>query len=595
MKILVYGCGVIGSFLVHTLCEAGNHVTVAARGKWKETLETKGLLIHHKLSGKDTADHPRVIAAAGDESYDLVFSVMQGPQQRTLLPTLARVNAPVVVLVGNNPDAAAMEAELLSLSAGKKTVLFGFQGTAGLREADRVTCVSFGSGSMTVGGVHRDANVSEKMLLEGAFANSDYELEWTDDMEGWLWAHAAFILPVVYVSYYLECDLTKADRETVNEMLAAVKEGYGLLQKAEIRIRPKGDEMYFNSSVKMAGLKALLYVIAKTSLGKLCATDHCRNAVTEMEWLDSRFEKLRTEHPDHPMPVWNSLRGRISDWASLHAAYDREAGKPLPMKPDYANWMPREMVAGSFLGTGALAAAGLAVTKKAAKKQSSAGKLLGGVLAAGAVGCGAFAVYSAIARKAFSYDGSRKLSKQIIDGIAEYVTLPEGGTGLDVGCGSGALAIACAKRNPGASMVGIDHWGPEYKDFSKALCERNAEAEGVNNVRFEQGNAVKLAFEDETFDAVTSNYVYHNIVGLDKQALLLESLRVLKKGGTFAIHDLMSKARYGDMQAFVRKLKAMGYEEVYLIDTTADEKFFRSPAEAKSLMLGGSTLLVGRK
>ena len=30
-------------------------------------------------------------------------------------------------------------------------------------------------------------------------------------------------------------------------------------------------------------------------------------------------------------------------------------------------------------------------------------------------------------------------------------------------------------------------------------------------------------------------------------------------GGTFAIHDLMSPARYGDMNAFVRKLKAEGY------------------------------------
>ena len=30
----------------------------------------------------------------------------------------------------------------------------------------------------------------------------------------------------------------------------------------------------------------------------------------------------------------------------------------------------------------------------------------------------------------------------------DYVTLPEGGIGLDVGCGSGALTIACAKRNP---------------------------------------------------------------------------------------------------------------------------------------------------
>ena len=46
---------------------------------------------------------------------------------------------------------------------------------------------------------------------------------------------------------------------------------------------------------------------------------------------------------------------------------------------------------------------------------------------------------------------------------------------------------------------------------------------------FRRGNAVKLDFPDESFDAVTSNYVYHNITGKDKQQLLLETLRVLKK------------------------------------------------------------------
>lgn len=91
-------------------------------------------------------------------------------------------------------------------------------------------------------------------------------------------------------------------------------------------------------------------------------------------------------------------------------------------------------------------------------------------------------------------------------------------------------------------------------------------------MRFQKGDAVKLDFPDETFDLVISNYVYHNITGKNKQTLLLESLRVLKKGGSFVIHDLMSKARYGDMDAFVSKLKAMGYEEVRLIDTT-DGKF----------------------
>ena len=162
--------------------------------------------------------------------------------------------------------------------------------------------------------------------------------------------------------------------------------------------------------------------------------------------------------------------------------------------------------------------------------------------------------------RSFSYDGERKLSKQIIDDTAKHITLPEGGVGLDIGCGSGALTIACAKRNPQGKMVGIDRWGKEYASFSLPLCEKNAAAEGVKNASFQRGNAVKLDFPDESFDAVTSNYVYHNIAGKDKQALLLETLRVLKKGGMFAIHDLMSPGRYGDMQAFVQKLRDMGYE-----------------------------------
>lgn len=207
--------------------------------------------------------------------------------------------------------------------------------------------------------------------------------------------------------------------------------------------------------------------------------------------------------------------------------------------------------------------------------------------------CAAFLVWSVNAYNKFSYKGKRKLSKQVIDGIADYVHIPNDGIGLDIGCGSGALTIACAKRNSKATMMGIDRWGKEYASFNKQLCENNAKAEEVSNVKFLKGNAVKLDFPDESFDAVTSNYVYHNISGVNKQELLLESLRVLKKGGTFAIHDLMSKSRYGDMNAFVEKLHSLGYESVELIDTTDGN--FMNKKEAKQLMLSGSILLVGKK
>lgn len=172
------------------------------------------------------------------------------------------------------------------------------------------------------------------------------------------------------------------------------------------------------------------------------------------------------------------------------------------------------------------------------------------------------------------------------------MNVPGGGKILDVGCGSGALAIACAKRNPNAEIIGIDRWGKEYASFSRQLCERNASAEKVNNAKFQHGDAVKLDFADETFDAVTSNYVYHNIPSKDRQTILLETLRVLKKGGTFALHDIFSKSKYGDMQAFVKKLKEMGYEKVELIDTT--DKFMKK-WEPVWMELSGSAMLVGKK
>ena len=116
--------------------------------------------------------------------------------------------------------------------------------------------------------------------------------------------------------------------------------------------------------------------------------------------------------------------------------------------------------------------------------------------------------------------------------------------------------------------------------------------DAYRNISFERGDATHLDFPDESFDAVVSNYVYHNIPG-DRQAYLLETLRVLKKGGMFAIHDIFSKAKYGDMQAFVKKLKDMGYADVRLIDTT--DGTWITKWESVWMELAGSALLIGKK
>ena len=259
------------------------------------------------------------------------------------------------------------------------------------------------------------------------------------------------------------------------------------------------------------------------------------------------------------------------------------------MKPDYKNWMPKGMIYSflfAALGCGIAAGCFQLLPDSTLKTILTIAFIVLAVVFAG------LTVWAVLMYRAFDYNGKRQMARQIIEGTAACVKLPEGGKVLDVGCGSGALGIAVGKRNPKAEIIGIDRWGKEYASFSKALCESNARAEGVSRISFRQGDATHLDFQDETFDAVVSNYVYHNIPG-DRQKYLLETLRTLKKGGIFALHDIFSKSKYGDMQAFVKKLKEMGYQQAELIDTT-DGKFMKK-SEAGWMALSGSALLTGRK
>lgn len=263
------------------------------------------------------------------------------------------------------------------------------------------------------------------------------------------------------------------------------------------------------------------------------------------------------------------------------------------MKPNYKNWVPDGLVYS--------VAAGMIISLVIFTILGFMGLSHGGIVkivlmvvfGLAAIGLAKALHWCLMARTAFNYGNPNSLAWRIINGTADRLDVADQGRCLDVGCGSGALTIAVAKRNPDATVVGVDRWGKEYASFNRPLCEENAKAEGVSNVEFMQGDATRLDFPDESFDAVTSNYVYHNISVADKQKLLLETLRVLKKGGTFAIHDIMTPRRYGDMEAFVAKLKEQGYEKVELIDTS--KGLFMGAAEAKQLQLTGSTLLIGKK
>lgn len=321
MRVLVYGAGVIGGFLAHVLCQAGNEVSLLARGAWRETLERDGLVIRHSLQRKTTVDHPRVIGGLDGGEYDAVFAVMQHQQLWTVLEDLAAVKAPTVVLVGNNMSAGEMEARILEKSEGPKTVLFGFQGTGGRREDGKIVCVRFGEGSMTLGGVHGQAAREVQERIAALFAGTKYRLTWMPDMDGWYKSHLALILPAAYLCYATGCDLRRASRSQRRQLMAAAREGYQLLQAQGCPILPPGEDAYYRPGPKYLVMAGMVLLMAKTVVGDLAASDHCRHAVSEMEGLDRAWRDMRGQGPEVPMPNWDGLRRAMPQWEELHETY----------------------------------------------------------------------------------------------------------------------------------------------------------------------------------------------------------------------------------------------------------------------------------
>lgn len=253
---------------------------------------------------------------------------------------------------------------------------------------------------------------------------------------------------------------------------------------------------------------------------------------------------------------------------------------------EYRNWMSNPV----FYALGGLAVLLLIVAVLSCSVFHIA--VLGTVFLIGTAILVLLLIWMAWIRRQYAFGGGGMMGK-VHQTLLSYLDFAGQGTLLEVGCGSGALTIRAALTWPEARVTGMDYWGAMYH-YSKELCEGNAALEGVaSRCSFEKGDANQLAYPDGCFDAVISNYVYHNITGADKHNLLLESLRVLKKGGVFALHDVMKPRMYGDMEAFAQRLREQGYQDVRLIDTA--DLIFGSKTRASLMMLGNSKLLVGRK
>jgi ubiquinone/menaquinone biosynthesis C-methylase UbiE len=102
---------------------------------------------------------------------------------------------------------------------------------------------------------------------------------------------------------------------------------------------------------------------------------------------------------------------------------------------------------------------------------------------------------------------------------------------LDAGCGAGHTALAFAPRV--AEVVGLD-----LTEAMLAQGRKLARQQERTNITFQRGDVEKLAFDDASFDLVTSRYSAHHYP--HPLAALREFARVLKPGGSLLLVDVVS-------------------------------------------------------
>ncbi len=128
---------------------------------------------------------------------------------------------------------------------------------------------------------------------------------------------------------------------------------------------------------------------------------------------------------------------------------------------------------------------------------------------------------------------TRGKERQFRQQLLDLARLRPGESVLDVGCGTGTLAIAAkALVGPSGQVCGVD---PSPEMVRRA---RRKAAKAGAEVSFENAGVEALPFPDGTFDAVLGTLMLHHVSEDARDRGLTEIARVLRPGGRFLAVDL---------------------------------------------------------
>jgi ubiquinone/menaquinone biosynthesis C-methylase UbiE len=163
--------------------------------------------------------------------------------------------------------------------------------------------------------------------------------------------------------------------------------------------------------------------------------------------------------------------------------------------------------------------------------------------------------------------------------LVDLARLEPGQSVLDVGCGTGSLALVAKRRiGPTGMVIGID---PSPEMVARAASK--AAKAGID-VPFETAVAEALPFAGARFDVVLSTLMLHHLPRPVRQQCAREIRRVLRPGGRVLVVDF---AQPQDKHSVLSHFHRHGHVKPRDIETLLDEAKMR-PVESGAV--GISTL-----
>ncbi len=115
--------------------------------------------------------------------------------------------------------------------------------------------------------------------------------------------------------------------------------------------------------------------------------------------------------------------------------------------------------------------------------------------------------------------------------LIEQAGIRSGFRVLDIGCGTGTLAVQIKRLHPEVDVIGLD---PDPEALS--IARRKANRAGLS-VEFDRGFADHMSYPDASFDRVFSSFMLHHLKRDERSATLREIRRVLKTSGSLHLLD----------------------------------------------------------